>query len=212
MADSQNERERRRLAQLYAGMTEGELRNLAENAWSLTDVARAALQNEISRRGLGIVLNLVAPTDAWLPGPVTLRRFRDSPDALLAKSILDSASIECFLADENTIRMNWLLSNFLGGVKLWVRPEDADAVELLDLERPETFIIGGGGEYRQPRCPNCQSFDISFRELIRSVAYASIFLMWYAGLGVLIPLKRAGWKCHSCGYSWEAKDDGPATG
>lgn len=97
MADSKNERERRRLAQLYAGMTEGELRNLAENAWSLTDVARAALQNEISRRGLGIVLNLVAPTDAWPPGPVTLRRFRDLPDALLAKSILDSASIEGFL-------------------------------------------------------------------------------------------------------------------
>ncbi len=212
MADPNNERERRRLAQLYAGMTGGELQNLGEKAWSLTDVARAALQNEMSRRGLGIALNLVAPTDAWPPGPVTLRRFRDLPDALLAKSILDSASIECFLADENIVRMNWLWSNFLGGVKLWVRPEDADAVELLDQERPETFVVEGVGEYKQPRCPNCNSFDISFRELIRTVAYASIFLVWYAGLGVLIPLKRAGWKCHSCGHSWEAEDDGPATG
>jgi hypothetical protein len=38
---------------------------------------------------------------------VILRRLRDLPDALLAKSILDSADIECFLGDEITIRMNW---------------------------------------------------------------------------------------------------------
>jgi hypothetical protein len=47
------------------------------------------------------------------PNLVTLCRFRDIPAALLAKSILDSEGIECFLADENTIRMDWLWSNML---------------------------------------------------------------------------------------------------
>ena len=48
------------------------------------------------------------------------------PEALLAKSILDSAGIESFLGDQNIIRMDWFLSNALGGVKLRVREEDVD--------------------------------------------------------------------------------------
>ena len=48
---------------------------------------------------------------------VVLRRFRDIPAALVAKTILDSAEIECFLVDLNTVRMDWLYSNAIGGVK-----------------------------------------------------------------------------------------------
>jgi hypothetical protein len=56
---------------------------------------------------------------------LTIRQFRDLPEALLAKSVLDSAGIECFLGDDNLIRMDWLWSNLLGGIKLRVRQEDA---------------------------------------------------------------------------------------
>lgn len=64
-----------------------------------------------------------------------LQQFRDLPDALLAKSVLDSAGIPCFLADENTVRIDWLWSNLLGGVKLWVREDDApQAAEMLTLD------------------------------------------------------------------------------
>jgi hypothetical protein len=188
-------------------MADDEVQGLAEEAWSLSEAARAALQFEISRRALAISLNLTEPTDAWPPGPVTIRSFRDLPDALLAKSILDSASIECFLADENLIRMDWLWSTFLGGVKLWVRAEDADAVELLDQDWMERFDVEGVGEYMQPRCPDCQSFDISFRELIRRVAYASILGFWFTGIVPPIRLHRLGWKCHNCGNSWEGTSD-----
>jgi hypothetical protein len=74
-------------------------------------------------------------------------------------------------------------------------------------------VIGGVGGYEQPRCPNCQSFDISFRELIKRVAYGSILGMWLTGFipPTLLPLKRRGWKCHSCGHSWRAEGDGQAT-
>jgi hypothetical protein len=130
---------------------------------------------------------------------------------LLAKSILDSANVECFLADENTIRMDWLWSNLLGGIKMWVRPEDVDAAELLDQDYIEVFDVDDVGEYRQPRCPNCQSFDISYRELIKRVAYSSIFLCWFA-FGVLMPLHRLGWKCHSCGHAWEESGDRASPG
>lgn len=203
-----SDQEQQRLAKLYADMADGELEKLAGEAGSLSDVAREVLQLELSRRKLGIALQMPGARDgqAWPPGPVELRRFRDLPDALLAKSILDSADIECFLIDENIVRMDWLWSNLVGGVKLWVRPEDADAAELLDQDWLESFVIGGVGEYKQPRCPNCQSFDISVRELIKRVAYASILGMWLAGFIPLITLHRLGWKCHSCGHSWLESD------
>jgi hypothetical protein len=152
MNHSQNESER--LAEVYAGMDEVELRELAQDAGSLTDVARETLKAELSKRKLDVALEYPAenPDKAAHPNLVTLRQFRDIPTALLAKSVLDSEGIECFLADENIIRMDWLLSNMLGGVKLWVREEDAGrAAELLAQKSPEeTNIEGdeiGGGEF-----------------------------------------------------------------
>ena len=56
---------------------------------------------------------------------VTIRQFRDLPEALLAKGSLESAGIECFLADENLVRLDWFISNFIGGIKLKVRVPDA---------------------------------------------------------------------------------------
>ncbi|HXC42536.1 MAG TPA: hypothetical protein VNY51_03320, partial [Candidatus Dormibacteraeota bacterium] len=46
------QRERRRLADNYASMTDGELRKLAQNADSLTDVAWDTLEDELDRRHL----------------------------------------------------------------------------------------------------------------------------------------------------------------
>jgi hypothetical protein len=199
------EKERRRLRELYGGMADGELEEIAEDAVSLSDAARDALQSELARRHSDIALpDAIAPPDSREPPrPVLLRRYRDLPDALLAKSILDSASIECFLIDENTIRMDWLWSNLLGGIKLWVRPEDVDAGELLDQDYLESFDVAGVGEYRQPRCPNCHSFDISFRGLMRYLPYG---MLW---LGFPAPVTHVAWICYSCGHAWAPASDEP---
>ncbi len=128
---------------------------------------------------------------------VILRRYRDLPEAVVVKSILDSGGVECFLTDENLIRMDWFWSGLLGGVKLWVRQQDIDeARSLLEQSPPEGFNVEGVGEFPQPHCPKCQSVDISFKELNKSVAFVSAYL------GLPIPLKRRGWNCHSCGNSW----------
>lgn len=204
------EKERRRLAELYRGMSEGELRKVAEDGGSLTVEAKEALRFEISRRGLDIEVRDSAADTVESSRLVTLRQFRDLPEALLAKGALDSAGIESFLGDDNVVRMDWFLSNAIGGVKLRVREEDAAAASaLLDQQRPEAFDVEAVGEYKQPRCPNCGSLDVSFQELIKRVAYSSLAGLWLAGIVPPIPLKRLGWKCHSCGHSWEGSSDSP---
>jgi len=126
------------------------------------------------------------------------------PDAFLYISLLDSAGIECYLADENTIRMDWFWSNLLGRIKLCVRRADADeASSLLDQGVPEKFDVEGVGEYRQPRCPMCQSLEVSFRGLNKAVDYTSVFLSgpW--------PLHRSLWECDACGHQWSESAEKP---
>ena len=58
-----SQQERTRLEQVYAEMTEGELRSIAGEATSLTSEAIQALNAEISRRGLGIAVSTWHPAN-----------------------------------------------------------------------------------------------------------------------------------------------------
>lgn len=202
--------ERERLASLYAEMGDGQLEKLAHEASELTDVARLALEEEIRRRGIAIaeaplpVANTAQDTeeDDSRDRLVTIRQFRDLHAALLAQGMLQSAGIECFIADDNMVRLDWFISNLLGGVKVRVRPEDAEAaLGILEQGIPEGFDVEGMGEYQQPRCPKCQALDISFEEYEKG---ASLALAWIAAP---IPIRREKWKCHSCGHEWREQDE-----
>jgi hypothetical protein len=136
---SDPERERQRLAQLYAAMTPEELENITCDAASLTDIARDALKTEITRRGLTTAMghSPVGTDVVEARDLVLIRQLLPLPEALLARSRLESAGIECFMADDNMVRINW--PNLLGGVKLLVSQEDAPAAAaILDEPIPET--------------------------------------------------------------------------
>ena len=191
--------ERRRLAGTYAGMTDGELQNLASNPESLTDTAWEVLEDELDRRHLEVpTARVEAREEIDLRKLVTIRQFRDLPEALLAKGSLESAGIPCGLRDDNLVRLDWFISNFVGGIKLCVSPEDAaTAQKILDEPILEGLYVRGVGLYEQPRCPKCQSLDVNFRELDRPIAYLSAFLR------VPIPIQRKAWRCHTCDAEWE---------
>ncbi len=202
MGQSDEQKERRRLAEWYASLEEGELEEIAGDAGSLTDLAREALRSEMLRRGMQAAPAERGASDTprsgrEAPGPVMVGRYRDSGEAMIAKSILDSAGIESFLGDENLVRLDWFYSNLIGGIKLMVREEDAEtARKLLEENIPEKFDVTGVGEYTQPRCPQCGSMDVSFDGLNKQIAYPGLFL------SLPIPVNRKGGKCHACGHEW----------
>jgi hypothetical protein len=134
------DKERWRLSRLYGSMTEGEVEKLAADAGSLSDAAKWALKMDLSRRGLKTKLEEAAPLPeaAEHSKLVILRKYMTLPEALVAKGVLDSAGIQSFLGDQNIIRMDWFLSNALGGVKLRVREEDLEvATDLLNQSRSD---------------------------------------------------------------------------
>jgi hypothetical protein len=112
-------------AERYSQLSDEELIRLASESSELTDAAWDALEEELDRRNLEIPEPEIQERSApGLRNLVLLRRFRDIPEALLAKGRLDASGIECFLADENMVRMDWFISNLLGGVKLLVEPQN----------------------------------------------------------------------------------------
>jgi Putative prokaryotic signal transducing protein len=190
------EAEQIRLAGTYAAMSDAELEKLAQTRATLTDVGRAALASEMDRRGRPIP-DEDGVDEVEFRELVILRQFTGLPEALLAKGSLESAGIECFLADDNYVRMDWFISNAIGGVKLRLKPEDVEAAnEILDQPIPENFDLESGETVVQPRCPVCQSLDVTFQELNQPVAFAS------AALRLPIPLHRAAWRCHACKHEW----------
>ena len=59
---------------------------------------------------------------------VTIRQFGNLSEALLAKGCLESAGIECFLADAN---MAWMDSPVVRGMRLQVSADDAETATAL---------------------------------------------------------------------------------
>jgi Putative prokaryotic signal transducing protein len=62
---------------------------------------------------------------------VTLATFGDTVEANLAKNYLEAAGIRAFLADEETVNMDWLLGNAVGRIKLQVGDGDEEAARTL---------------------------------------------------------------------------------
>jgi len=138
-------KERERLAALYAAMNDLELAKVGSNPESLTDLAFETLQEEMKKRGLEwagqnmpLPSQMVRSETVEDPGnrPVILRRYRDMPEAFVARSVLEDSGIECVLQDDNVVRMDWLWSNAMGGIKLVVREKDAQEAERILRESP----------------------------------------------------------------------------
>jgi hypothetical protein len=126
VSSSESQRDYNVFAAHYSHMSDGELIELALESSALGDSAWDALEDELDRRHLEVPEPDLTPPVRMpeMRNMVTLRAFRDVPEALLAKGRIQASGIECFLADENMVRMDWFISNLLGGVKLMVQPAD----------------------------------------------------------------------------------------
>ncbi len=127
---------------------------------------------------------------------VTIAAFSQSIDAYVVKTRLEDEGIECFLADEHLVSINWLLSDAVGGVRLKVWKEDAERA--LEIINSESVVEGGGdGEYGgdygagaddhdEVRCPVCNSTDVG-----------------PAGLLAALNPFSSSYECRRCSHKWK---------
>lgn len=181
----------------YAAMGELELMGLARSYDELSDAAQGALRTEFARRGLEPPLieedGVLEQRDL-----VTIRRYRDLSEAIVARSLLESAEIPVFLRDENLVRLDWQVSNFIGGIRLQVDAENEKAaVELLNQPVPATMELSDGEEFVQPVCPRCGSAEITFEGAGRGAAVVALY-----ALSLPLPAGPETWSCSACGARW----------
>jgi hypothetical protein len=115
-------------------------------------------------------------------------------EAQIAWAKLDSEGIPAFVADEQTINMQWLYSNAMGGVRLQV-PEVyvQQAIELLAEDSSEVVEQDQGNDASQ--CSACGSNKTEPYQQGRRWAFL-VFL----GLNFpLFPVKNT-LRCQVCGY------------
>ncbi len=194
------------LAAQYAAMSETELMELARSYDGLMEIAQAALRAEFARRGIEPPL-VEEPDEPEFRRLVTVQTYRDLTGALVGRSLLESTGIPAWIADENLVRMNWFLSNAVGGMRLQVdEGDEAAAREILEEEVPPTIDYGEEEVYEQPTCPRCGLADITLgdgTESGRSLVALSL-------MSIPVPPREAAWHCETCGADWvNAETDKP---
>ena len=136
-------------------MSELELQSLLADWHSLIPEARTALAAEFATRNREFTEPpLPADDTSQYRELVTIRRYRDLSEALVARAVVESSGIFCFLKDENLVRLDWQVSNFIGGIRFQVAVEDVEAAEaILSQPIPNEISIPDQPGFMQPRCP-----------------------------------------------------------
>jgi len=189
----------------YRSLDDSELLSIAEDWHSLVDDAKSALTLELAHRQIEFQEPSAQATDP--PGLyrdlVTIRRYRDLSEAIVGRGVIESAGIFCFLKDENFVRLDWQMSNLIGGISLQVPREDAEAAErILQEPIPDAIQIPDQPAFQQPHCPRCDSNEIAWERRGRKAALLSLYLF-----SLPAPRGAESWQCNNCGLRWTEKDD-----
>ena len=122
-----------------------------------------------------------------------------SSEAIIFKGKLESEGIEAFLRDNFTIDTDPLVSNAVGGVKLYVKSEDFDrAIEILD-SIPKYELTDDGKPIVCPKCGGNQVQQFSVIDDAKSFLSMLIALLF-----IVLPLyiKRR-YRCKTCHFEFK---------
>ena len=202
-----------RLYEHYRRMTDEELIELAQYPSSLTEMAQAALAQEVHSRRLTVP----PPARPPIPPPPPDEPDADDPyaeertlvticgvyslrDAMQVSRILDVAGIPFYMGPEKAMSVDAVTSNYGAGIRVKVMRVGAPwAVEALSRnyepkdEPPEEKVVWD--DKVAVRCPRCRSQDVAFQRLTSDTTSN-------------IDTRRFHWTCGACGKEWQ--DDGVA--
>ncbi|HEV3316036.1 MAG TPA: hypothetical protein VG488_03660 [Candidatus Angelobacter sp.] len=208
MKSTDPSQEWQRFKETYSLMSDGELQVVANDAFDLTDIAREALQAEISGRGLNIRLKDTpsrAPIRTHAPAEdlgadsvvEVVRRVSGLPEARRVQFILEASNIPSCLGPDNLENADAFEPGFEGEVDVKVCDIHLRrARKVLDQYLPPE-----PEEQEEPedadwvaQCPKCHSTEIflqgSDEESANDADSSS----------------KSGWSCDACGHQWNDDD------
>ena len=122
---------------------------------------------------------------------VTLRTFDNYFYANITLTKLEDAGIECWLKDENTVTIDPILSNAIGGIKLAVKESDVpDALQLLQ-QFDEEYM-------RSVKCPQCGETTITRINKPGVTNFFTAIVTWFVS-SYAVATEQV-YQCSNCGY------------
>ena len=130
---------------------------------------------------------------------VILQSFNNYVDAHLLRSRLESEDIECWLQDENTVTINPIWTNAVGGIKLMVKKEDF-------VRASDIFRETENNRKQAIECPNCKGHNV---ELVSTPRKASNWISAIFGflLGDYAMSVDKVNHCFDCGHEFENSNE-----
>jgi hypothetical protein len=123
-------------------------------------------------------------------GLVVARTYSWIGDAVVACSVLRGAGVPARLRDQHTVRIDWTLSNAIGGVKVVVPTAQLDEARLL----LDHFPVAIPPELIGDPCPCCGSLET----LLTHRGRRPTFVTWLI-FGLPLWRDRSSWTCAGCG-------------
>ena len=131
---------------------------------------------------------------------IVINAYNNYVDAHIARGVLEEEGINCWLKDENTLTIDPILTNAVGGIKLMVAKSQAQrAVDILVRLRDEAKA--------KTACPKCGSHNIEEVSTPRKAsnwltALSTFFLSSFS----VAPDKVN--HCFDCGHEFEVEKGG----
>lgn len=123
----------------------------------------------------------------------TVASFSFPHEAHVAKARLEAEGVPAFIADENTINMQWLYSNALGGVRVQVPSQFAGKAKEI-LAQDLSDVVESEFGTSELTCPKCGGADLESYTKGKKPAFI-VFLL----LGFPLFFYKHGYKCRTCG-------------
>jgi DNA-directed RNA polymerase subunit RPC12/RpoP len=129
---------------------------------------------------------------------VLLQSYDNYVSAHIAMGRLQEDGINCWLKDENTVTIDPILSNAIGGIKLMVEKTQAEraATILNDHELQHKATIA---------CPKCGSHNIEMVSTPRKPANWISAILGFLSVNYAIPIGKVH-HCFNCGEEFEPAD------
>lgn len=128
--------------------------------------------------------------------------YQYSSEAIIIKGKLESEGIEVFMADNFTIDTDPLVSNAIGGVKLYVRAEQLDAVKII-LSEISRYSVDDNG--KAIICPKCESDKVEVGTTVKEGKSLFAFLFGFLIAGGMPVYTKYTYRCSNCSNEFEIK-------
>lgn len=129
----------------------------------------------------------------------SIRSFDNYVSAHIAMGRLEEDGIKCWLKDENTVTIDPILTNAVGGIKLMVAASQAErALDILKTTERENKAT-------HP-CPVCGSLNIEFVTTPRKVSNWASVLLGFFFINYGMPVDKV-YHCFNCGHEYPAGEN-----